>query len=153
MSIKSAIYQKIKTEKIGKYFSHSCQHISHLSCKFVQIRKKNVTQIHQKLTILSTKIIISQKLKLWKLIFRSCQHIRIFHVNLSNLEEKKCYSKFIENWQILSTKTAISRKNLKFNFSSIQHSVKNPNWIISHGTPDESHGTQFEEHWCIACIN
>ena len=31
--------------------------------------------------------------------------------------------------------------------------MKNPNWIISHGTPDKSHGTlvcrgtQFEEHW------
>ena len=33
--------------------------------------------------------------------------------------------------------------------------MKNPNLIISHGTPDNSHGilvcggTQFEEHWGI----
>ena len=34
-----------------------------------------MVKIHRKLTILSTKIIISQKLKIWKLIFHSCQHI------------------------------------------------------------------------------
>ena len=25
--------------------------------------------------------------------------------------------------------------------------MKNPNWIIFHGTPENTHGTQFEEHW------
>ena len=76
-----------------------------------------MVKIHRKLTILSTKMIISQKLKIWKLIFHSCQHISHLSCKFVQFWKKKCYSKFIQNWPILCTKTAISLKNLIFTFS------------------------------------
>ena len=81
-----------------------------------------MVKIHRKLTILSTKMVISQKSENW--FFICVNTFRIFHVYLSNFEEKKCYSKFIETWKILSTKTAISRKIWNLIFDSIQQCEK-----------------------------
>ena len=127
-------------------FHHNSEKKNHIA-DFSDFHFSVMVKIHRKLTILSTKMIIFEKLKIWKWIFHSCQHISDLSCKFFQFWKKKCCSNFIENLPILSTRTDISRKNLKFNFFTRFSSVKNPNWIISHGTPDNiSRHTSVTRH-------
>ena len=98
-----------------------------------------MVKIHRKLTILSTKMIIWQKLKFWKLIFHSYQHISHLSCKFVQFWRKNVIQNSSKIDQFCVQKQLYIGKIWNIIFHSIQQCEKK-NWIISNCPP---------EHWFL----